>query len=236
MLQIVQAFDRAPIEEIATDYAAALEAKLQAAEEAFRDRDAWLKPHERMAILRKLAGLLDGKRDHFARQIAREGGKPLTDAIIETTRAIDGVQNAADELRNFAGREIPMGLSPAAAGRRPLGLHDEGADRHRRGDLGLQPSAQPDRPSGRAGDRDRLSRHRQAGRNDAAVMPRLRRAGARGRSARGLVPELHPGEHGARREARHRPARRLSELHRLGQGRLVSAFEAGAWRPLGRCR
>jgi acyl-CoA reductase-like NAD-dependent aldehyde dehydrogenase len=117
MLQVVQAFDRMPIEEIATDDAAALEAKLQAAERVFRDRDHWLKPHERMAILRKLAGLLEAKRDHFARQIAREGGKPLPDAIVETTRAIDGVHNAADELRNFAGREIPMGLSPAAAGR-----------------------------------------------------------------------------------------------------------------------
>ncbi|HEV7337458.1 MAG TPA: aldehyde dehydrogenase family protein [Bosea sp. (in: a-proteobacteria)] len=117
MLQVVQAYDRAPIEEIATNDAAALEAKLQAAEKAFRDRDGWLKPHERMAILRRLAGLLDGKRDHFARQIAREGGKPLTDAIVETTRAIDGIHNAVEELRNFAGREIPMGLSPAAANR-----------------------------------------------------------------------------------------------------------------------
>ena len=117
MLQVVQAYDRAPIEEIATDDAAALEAKLQAAEKVFRDRDGWLKPHERMAILRRLAGLLDGKRDHFARQIAREGGKPLTDAIVETTRAIDGIHNAVEELRNFAGREIPMGLSPAAANR-----------------------------------------------------------------------------------------------------------------------
>ncbi|MBN9470444.1 MAG: aldehyde dehydrogenase family protein [Bosea sp.] len=117
MLQVVQAYDRAPIEEIATDDAAALEAKLQAAEKVFRDRDGWLKPHERMAILRRLAGLLEGKREHFARQIAREGGKPLTDAIVETTRAIDGIHNAVEELRNFAGREIPMGLSPAAANR-----------------------------------------------------------------------------------------------------------------------
>lgn len=117
MLQVVQAFDRAPITEIATDDAAALEAKLQAAERVFRNRDGWLKPHERMAILRRLAGLIAGKRDHLALQIAREGGKPLPDAIVEVTRAIDGVHNAADELRNFAGREIPMGLSPAAADR-----------------------------------------------------------------------------------------------------------------------
>lgn len=117
MLEVVQAFDRTPITTIAIDDAAALEAKLKAAERAFRNRDGWLKPHERMAILRKLATLLEAKRDHFAMQIAREGGKPLPDAIVETTRAIDGVRNAADELRNLAGREIPMGLSAAAADR-----------------------------------------------------------------------------------------------------------------------
>lgn len=117
MLKVVQAFDRAPIGEIETDDAAALERKLQAAERVFRDRDGWLKPHQRVAILRKLAALMHGRRDHLAMQIAREGGKPLPDAIIETNRAIDGVQNAADELRNFAGREIPMGLSAAAENR-----------------------------------------------------------------------------------------------------------------------
>jgi acyl-CoA reductase-like NAD-dependent aldehyde dehydrogenase len=117
MLKVVQAFDRAPISEIETDDATALERKLQAAERVFRDRDGWLKPHQRVTILRKLAALMDGRRDHLAMQIAREGGKPLPDAIIETSRAIDSVQNAADELRNFAGREIPMGLSVAAENR-----------------------------------------------------------------------------------------------------------------------
>ncbi|MFC0220503.1 aldehyde dehydrogenase family protein [Pseudochelatococcus lubricantis] len=117
MLTVVQAFDRAPIAEVETDDAAALERKLQAAERVFRDRDGWLKPHQRIAILRKLAALMEGRRDHLAMQIAREGGKPLPDAIVETNRAIDGVHNAADELRSFAGREIPMGLSPAAENR-----------------------------------------------------------------------------------------------------------------------
>ncbi|EHK53044.1 aldehyde dehydrogenase family protein, partial [Allomesorhizobium alhagi] len=117
MLKVVQAFDRAPIAEIETDDAAALERKLQAAEQVFRDRDGWLKTHRRIAILRRLAALMEGRRDHLAMQIAREGGKPMPDAIIETNRAIDGVHNAADELRNFAGREIPMGLSAAAENR-----------------------------------------------------------------------------------------------------------------------
>lgn len=117
MLKVVQAFDRAELAEIETDGAAALEAKLQSAQRAFQDRGGWMKPHQRVAILRRLAGLMEGRRDHFAMQIAREGGKPLPDAIVETNRAIDGVHNAADELRTFAGREIPMGLSAAAENR-----------------------------------------------------------------------------------------------------------------------
>lgn len=117
MLKVVQAFDRQPMAEIETDDAAALERKLQAAERVFRDRDGWLQPHQRMAVLRRLATLMEGRRDHLAMQIAREGGKPLPDAIIETNRAIDGVHNAAEALRNFAGREIPMGLSAAAESR-----------------------------------------------------------------------------------------------------------------------
>ena len=117
MLKVVQAFDRAPIADVPTDDAAALERKLQAAERVFKDRDGWLAPHQRIAILRRLAALMEGRRDHLALQIAREGGKPLPDAIVETTRAIDGVHNAADALRTFAGREIPMGLSAAAENR-----------------------------------------------------------------------------------------------------------------------
>ena len=54
---------------------------------------------------------------HFAEQIAREGGKPLQDAIVEVNRAIEGLHCAADELRNITGREIPMGLTAASAKR-----------------------------------------------------------------------------------------------------------------------
>ena len=118
MIEVVQAFDRAPITEIGSDDAAALERKIESARRVFADRGAWLKPHQRIDILRKLAGLMQGKREHLGRQIAREGGKPLTDALIEVDRAIDGVKDAVDELRVRAGREIPMGLTPASDNRR----------------------------------------------------------------------------------------------------------------------
>ncbi|QIF02268.1 aldehyde dehydrogenase family protein [Roseimicrobium sp. ORNL1] len=124
MIEIVQAYDRALITTLKTDDAAALESKLSAAHRLFADRKSWLKPFERIAILRRLSTLLEGKRAHFGLQIAREGGKPLTDALVEVDRAIDGVRNAADMLRVAGGQEIPMGLTPASSNRRAFTIHE----------------------------------------------------------------------------------------------------------------
>jgi acyl-CoA reductase-like NAD-dependent aldehyde dehydrogenase len=115
--QVVQAYDRAPIKEVPADDEAALEAKLAAAARLMKDRDGALKPYQRSAILSRAAVLLSERVDAFARLIAQEGGKPLTDARVEAIRAADGLRNAAEEIRNFAGREIPMGLTPASDGR-----------------------------------------------------------------------------------------------------------------------
>ncbi len=116
-LKVYQAFDRAIIAEVPVDDAAALDRKLDIAAKAFADRDGWMPAHQRMAVLRRASELLRDNKDRFSTMIAREGGKPLTDAIIEVTRAIDGLINAADEIRNFGGKEIPMGLTAASLNR-----------------------------------------------------------------------------------------------------------------------
>ncbi len=116
-LKVMQAFDRALIEELPADEAAQLEAKLALADKTFRNRAGWLKTHQRSAILLKTSALLSERQEHFTKLIAREGGKPWPDAAVEVVRAIDGLKNAADELRNFGGKEIPMGLTPASDGR-----------------------------------------------------------------------------------------------------------------------
>jgi len=55
--------------------------------------------------------------EDFALLIAREGGKPLRDARVEVARAINGIENAAEEIGQLRGEEIPMGLSPASDAR-----------------------------------------------------------------------------------------------------------------------
>ena len=124
MIQVVQAFDRAPMAELPEDDAAALERKLAAAAKVHVARREGLPVHERIEILRRLGALMEDKRTHLSRQIAREGGKPLTDALVEADRAIDGVRHAASVLRQQGSREVAMGLTAATVGRRAFTLRE----------------------------------------------------------------------------------------------------------------
>jgi len=112
-----QAFDGAEIAEIPVDDAGSLAAKLDRAIAAFADRPGWLPAFKRIEILRRLARLMERDYDALAMMIAREGGKPLADARVETTRAINGVEIAVGELEHMGGREIPMGLTAASQDR-----------------------------------------------------------------------------------------------------------------------
>lgn len=88
--------------------------KLKLANALFKNRKKHLKPHERSAILRRFAALVEKEKDEFAMRIASEGGKPLTDAKVEVTRALDGIFLAIGEFERVGfGREIPMGLTKA---------------------------------------------------------------------------------------------------------------------------
>jgi acyl-CoA reductase-like NAD-dependent aldehyde dehydrogenase len=112
-----QAFDGAAIAEVTVDDAESLAQKLERAIRCFADRPGWLPAYKRIEILRRLARLMEREFDTLAMLIAREGGKPLSDARVETTRAINGVEGAVGELEHLAGREIPMGLTPASQDR-----------------------------------------------------------------------------------------------------------------------
>jgi acyl-CoA reductase-like NAD-dependent aldehyde dehydrogenase len=125
---VTQAFDGEPIADIPVDDVVDLEAKLERAYQAFGSRSNWLPPYKRIECLRRLAVLVERDFDMFALLIAREGGKPLTDARVEVTRAISSILSAIGDLEHLAGSEIPMGLTPASADRwafttrEPLGV------------------------------------------------------------------------------------------------------------------
>ena len=80
-------------------------------------RSAPLKVSEREGILKKAIERFRQDRDAFALMIAREGGKPLTDALVEVDRGIQGIENAIEVMKSHAGSEIPMGRTPSSAHR-----------------------------------------------------------------------------------------------------------------------
>jgi len=92
----------------------AVETALQTASKLFNNKKNWLTIPTRIAILKKTAELLSERAEQFAVEAAREGGKPLVDSRVEVARAIDGIHNCIDCMKNESGREIPMGINPAS--------------------------------------------------------------------------------------------------------------------------
>jgi acyl-CoA reductase-like NAD-dependent aldehyde dehydrogenase len=90
---------------------------LELAYSVFRDRARWLPVSRRIDILKRTAAIMEIMANDLATEAAREGGKPLLDSKVEVARAIDGVHNTIECLRNNAGREIPMNINPASANR-----------------------------------------------------------------------------------------------------------------------
>jgi acyl-CoA reductase-like NAD-dependent aldehyde dehydrogenase len=102
----------------------AVETAYATAYELFRNRDAWLKLSQRIAVLEKAAAIVQAQRDQLALEAAREGGKPLVDSRVEADRAIDGIKLCIQHLRTQSGSEIPMNLNPASTGRLAFTQHE----------------------------------------------------------------------------------------------------------------
>jgi acyl-CoA reductase-like NAD-dependent aldehyde dehydrogenase len=110
-------FDGSPIATVEQAGAAAVETAFETAYALFRDRDSWLPPAKRIAVLEKTAAIMQSRREELALEAAREGGKPLVDSRVETDRAIDGVKICIECLRTQAGEEVPMNLNAASTNR-----------------------------------------------------------------------------------------------------------------------
>ncbi len=116
-LEVVNPYDLKPIGSVPLDSWDVIDKYLQTAHDLFRNRANWLAAYQRIEILKKTATIMESRFEELAFQIANEGGKPLIDARVEVTRAIDGVALCVKELSHLNGTEIPMDLTVAGAGR-----------------------------------------------------------------------------------------------------------------------
>jgi acyl-CoA reductase-like NAD-dependent aldehyde dehydrogenase len=113
---ITSPFDESLIGTVSTVDESGVDQALTTAYGIYRDRKQWLPAPTRIEILEKTAEIMRSRFDDLAKEAAREGGKPLTDSIVEVNRAIDGVLNCIECIRTEAGKDIPMGINPASMG------------------------------------------------------------------------------------------------------------------------
>ena len=114
-LLVKQAYTQEVLAELEMHDAAEIDQMLSTAQ-ALHQAGA-LPIHRRVEILRQVAELVDQEHEDFSRLIANEGGKPIRDARVEVTRAVNGIHIAISEIQKIQGEEIPMDLSAAGAGR-----------------------------------------------------------------------------------------------------------------------
>ena len=110
-ITVLNPLNQEPIGEVEKTEWSELDAYLQQASDLHKDKSQHLAAHERSAILMRCAELMRQEADELALLIASEGGKPLKDAKVEVTRAIDGVELCVKELLHLRGNQIPMDLT-----------------------------------------------------------------------------------------------------------------------------
>jgi glyceraldehyde-3-phosphate dehydrogenase (NADP+) len=94
---------------------AALEASIAAAPAARA-----MPAYERAACLRRVADGLDAERESFARELAVEASKPITQARRELERAVFVFRDAAEEATRIGGELLPADVAPMSQGRLAL--------------------------------------------------------------------------------------------------------------------
>lgn len=115
-IPVLNPYDGTVIDEVPAatpgDVEGALEAARHGAEQMRR-----LPGHERVAILRRAADLLERRSDEIARTISREVGKPLAEAAPMPARCAEIIRLSAFEGTQIRGETLPMDAHVGGEGR-----------------------------------------------------------------------------------------------------------------------
>lgn len=82
-----------------------------------RESQGVLPVHERIQIINKAANIVNEKKETFARTIATEGSKTITEARVEVDRTIRILQMSAEEARRIQGKTISFDQVPGSENR-----------------------------------------------------------------------------------------------------------------------
>jgi len=112
-LEVRSPYNEELIAEVEKTSAEGMEQAMKNATTTWKQTMKNMPAYERANILYKVADMMKQDHDDLSMTIAQEGGKPLKDAQVEVTRAINTVKMSGDEALNLDGEILQMDKSPA---------------------------------------------------------------------------------------------------------------------------
>lgn len=106
--EIKSPYDGAVVASVEKADGAALEQALSNAERSFHETMRPMPAHQRATILYRVAELMKERHEDLSMTIALEGAKPLKDARVEVTRAINTTKMSGDEALQLNGETLTM--------------------------------------------------------------------------------------------------------------------------------
>lgn len=110
---VVNPYDRSMIAQVCQAGPAEIAEAIEQAHDAFA-RLKTLPTYTKARALEQISDALQSRRDEFARTIAGEAGKPITDARREVDRAVQTFRLAAEESKRIPGEVLPLDYMPGA--------------------------------------------------------------------------------------------------------------------------
>lgn len=115
-LEVLNPYDHSLVGKVALGGAVEMDLAIASAEGAFKELRA-LPAYKRADFLYAATEAIARRAEDFARTIALEAGKPITDARGEVRRAVKTFQIAAEEATRMGGEVMPLDVMEGAEGR-----------------------------------------------------------------------------------------------------------------------
>ena len=127
-IEIKSPWDNKVFEKIKTNNESQIDSILTKGYNLSKEKTKYISLFKRIEILKKFASLIKKNTEFLANQAVKEGGKPLTDTLVEINRGFEGVESCIEVLKSESGNVIPMNLNKSSENRvaftqkEPIGL------------------------------------------------------------------------------------------------------------------
>ena len=128
MLEVKSPWDSNLIDSVETHGSEEIEKIISNADTVSKAKGIDFPPKDRIKVLKSFCEIVKENINNLAELATSEGGKPITDSIIEIKRGVEGVESCIEVLKSDCGSVIPMNINEASSNRiaftqkEPIGL------------------------------------------------------------------------------------------------------------------